>query len=417
MEFRELLALTDPADENHEALLKEEIARFRDVLAKGRSANQLTLFDFLAERSLDARPPKEIEIALELFGTVSSASGHSDSGVRVYVYRLRKRIDDYYAGKAGPRLTIPKGMYRIELEHVLEPGHRPSAFTSLTRSLLANPALSTGLALVFLGILAVITMPIWANLPPQSGVTILNPKTQAGAGAARPDAILAVGDSLFLAETEDQRKVQRLTMIPAIRSREEFGQYMKEHPEVFYRLFDFNLRFASLTSVEAAWEAYDILPTALRKSRVSMMPVSSLNTTQIRGNDIVFVGRLSQLGALEPVVFSRSRFQLSENGRLVDTTSATVFDGLLYESGEASADGDIGYFSVTTGPSGRQLVVLAGQGDRGTAAMAGLLNAPEEIEALNKQAGSNKTFEAVFRVLAPPAGPVERRLVAVYARH
>ena len=94
---------TEPSPPAAPPDFRSETARFRKELAKGRSSNQLALFDFLVERSLDERSPKEVEIALEFFGSDATRDSSADSGVRVYVHRLRKRIDHFYAGSFARR--------------------------------------------------------------------------------------------------------------------------------------------------------------------------------------------------------------------------------------------------------------------------------------------------------------------------
>ena len=82
----------------------------------GQSGRLLELFDFLALRSADGRPPKEAEIALAVFGKSDADAMRDDPVARVYIHRLRKRLDEFYLRNgtpAGVRLDIPKGDYRI----------------------------------------------------------------------------------------------------------------------------------------------------------------------------------------------------------------------------------------------------------------------------------------------------------------
>ncbi len=396
--------------------LEAEAARFRQVLAKGRSANQLGLFDLLVERSKDQRSPKEVEIALALFGADATLDASNDSGVRVYVHRLRKRIDEYYADKTGPRLSIPKGEYRIVLGEVAEEPSRASPLATIVRRMSVNPALSLGLSLIVVAGLAFASWHIWSTRAPQPSAAARERQALFGTGAVLSDPIVAVGDSLLLAETEDQRSVQRMILNPAIRSRDDLGHYMKAHPEVFYRLYDFNLNFAPLQAVEAGWSVQDELATGGSGTRASLVPVSALSAGQIQANDIVFVGRLSQLGLLESPVFASSRLRHARYNRLVDSISGTAFEGQVYTDDTARAGPDIGYLAVLKGPGGRRLIVMAGLGDRGTAAMAALLDRPQELAVLKKRLGSPLNFEAVFEVQTLPGKMPERRLLVAYPR-
>ena len=105
----------EPASKLDSATLAE-IARVRASGVLGASGRLLELFDFLALRSAEGQPPKEAEIALAVFGKAGPDSMRDDPVARVYIHRLRKRLDDFYLRHGMPdgvRLDIPKGDYRI----------------------------------------------------------------------------------------------------------------------------------------------------------------------------------------------------------------------------------------------------------------------------------------------------------------
>ena len=91
--------------------------RLRAANAMGRSDSLKKLFDFLVARSADAAAPKELEVASAIFGASANFDASQDASVRVYIHRLRQKLDEYYqgAGRNEPeRLLIPKGVgYRI----------------------------------------------------------------------------------------------------------------------------------------------------------------------------------------------------------------------------------------------------------------------------------------------------------------
>lgn len=406
-------AMPDPLPEAP-LLFEAETARFREVLAKGRSANQLALFDLLVDRSRDERSPKEVEIALELFGSDTTLDPSSDSGVRVYVHRLRKRIDDHYAGKSGPRLTIPKGEYRVVLEIVPQPGDDLSTFAAATRLMTANPALSLGLLLIIIAGFGFASYQLWSGATTRPSAAFAERQALFGSGASLVDPVIAVGDSLLLAETEDQKKVERMVLDPAIRSRDDLGRFIRSHPESFYRLYDFGLNFAPAGAVAAAWTVQGALASAGGTVHVPLVPVSSLDEEGQRRHDVIFVGRLSQLGSLHQPVFAQSRFTLPAYDRLIDKTTGKVLPGVVYASDPDRAMFDVGYLSVRAGPGGRRLIVMAGLGERGTAAMAQILGDPIGMAALSKRLGGARMFEAVYTVKDEPGRPTTRKLVGAW---
>ncbi len=94
--------------------------RFRAANVMGRSEALRKLLDFLVARSGDSNAPKELEVAAAIFGAGANFDTSQDASVRVYIHRLRQKLDEYYAGAGqneSERLTIPKGVgYRIIAE-------------------------------------------------------------------------------------------------------------------------------------------------------------------------------------------------------------------------------------------------------------------------------------------------------------
>jgi hypothetical protein len=100
-----------------ESELKHSAEQLRASGALGKSNALSRLFDYLLERSLANSAPKEIEVALNVFGKSADFDGSSDAVVRVYVHKLRRRLEEHYSRSLGvSRLVIPKGDYRLVLE-------------------------------------------------------------------------------------------------------------------------------------------------------------------------------------------------------------------------------------------------------------------------------------------------------------
>lgn len=390
---------------------EQEAARFRSVLAKARSVNQLQIFDFLVERSTDHRSPKEVEIALALSGDAASLETGVDSGVRVYVHRLRKRLEDYYRDKPGLRLVIPKGEYRIVMEVDASASENGGRLPSLVKALTAHPVLSAGLALILCALLA---LAGWTVLRFQqgSGMASGQPGRSAAGIFSAHSPLIVIGDRMFVAESEDQRSVQRITMEPDIQSRDELGEYLMSHPEAFYRLYDFNLHFAPIASVAAAWRIEDEIRkddgTARKGS--TLLPMSALTPDMARSRALLYVGRLSQLGILEPYVFAGSRLKLAAFDRLADDQTNRVFVGDVYTETHEPPQVDYGYIAFRSGPEGHVLGVLAGLGDQGTAAMVDLLADQRALAALRARMG-NARFEALYEVRMREGFAAKRRLI------
>lgn len=91
--------------------------------ALGRSDHLGRLFDYLLDKSQKGEVCREADISIDIFGK-SGGDALLDASTRVYVHRLRKKMDEFYAGPgAGQayRLTVPKGEYRLAVEGRAEP--------------------------------------------------------------------------------------------------------------------------------------------------------------------------------------------------------------------------------------------------------------------------------------------------------
>jgi hypothetical protein len=69
--------------------LQHEVGRIQASGALGE-ARLRKLFDYLSERTLAGESPKEIAIAVDVFGKSSDFDVSQDALVRVYIHKLRK---------------------------------------------------------------------------------------------------------------------------------------------------------------------------------------------------------------------------------------------------------------------------------------------------------------------------------------
>src|SRR5215475_562448 len=102
-------------------VLRAHADRIRESGVLGRSPLMQRLFDFLLDRTLSGKAPKEIEVAVDAFGKGADFDVSQDAMVRVYIHKLRRKLEEFYegAGAAEPvRLSIPKGEYRFVAETV-----------------------------------------------------------------------------------------------------------------------------------------------------------------------------------------------------------------------------------------------------------------------------------------------------------
>jgi hypothetical protein len=75
------------------------------------------LLEYLVNSTLEGNIPKELTIAMELFGMEMKDDTLGESNIRVYIHNVRKKLDSYYRneGKTDKiQFKIPKGRYKVE---------------------------------------------------------------------------------------------------------------------------------------------------------------------------------------------------------------------------------------------------------------------------------------------------------------
>jgi hypothetical protein len=111
---------------------EEKKAIVSDIL-QGKDFKGSTIFQnlltYLLTATLDEKIPKEITIAIDVFGKDSNFNSNKDSTVRYHVHMLRKKLENYYKSegtKDKNQLVIPKGHYEIKFirRSIQQPGRR-----------------------------------------------------------------------------------------------------------------------------------------------------------------------------------------------------------------------------------------------------------------------------------------------------
>ena len=391
--------------------------RIRASGVLGRSGQLSRLFDYLVECSVLGKSPKEIEIAVEALGRGAGFDVTQDAVVRVYVHKLRRRLEEYYNGPGAgdsQRIVIAKGEYRLSLESNETPlatdtpspplplvetsRARQWLIGALTASLVINVLLvgfgRFGQRTVDDAVLKMRASPIWApvlkdDLP----------------------IVIVVGDYYIFGETDNAMNVKRMIREFEINSPHDLEQYTQEHPEVADQYTDLGLSYLPTSVAPALREVMPILAAAGKRVRVVLS--SEMTPDLLTRADIVYVGYLSGLGMLQKLVFAGSRFSIGDTyDEIIDHKS-----GHHYFSQSNSAwlgdprYRDYGYFSTFAGTNGNRVIVIAGTRDVALANTAEALAHPESIQRLTGQPGAQRDFEALYEVYGMEGTNVDSKLL------
>jgi hypothetical protein len=374
--------------------------RIRASGVLGRSRLTRRLFDFLLDCSLTGKAPKEIEVAIDVFDKDARFDVSQDAMVRVYVHKLRRKLEEFYSGPGRAdalRLVIPKGAYRFALEPAAQAAEQATEAAPprrawrprLTAALAASVAVNAILLIVGASsrwqrdhdeISRVRENPVWSR--------ILNDDRT---------IFLVLGDYYIFGETDQSMEVTRLVREFSINSPADLQHYLELHPEMADRYLDLELNYLPTSAAFALRDVMPLLSSANKRIRVAL--ASSLSPQVLTSAHIVYVGYLSGMGMLHDLVFAGSRFSVGDSyDELVDHGTGRRYISQAAVPNGAAKYHDYGYFATFAGPSGNQIVVISGTRDVAVMHTAQAATRSRTLEQLTASARGTPSFEALYDV-------------------
>ena len=376
--------------------LTREAERIRAARPFGRSGPLRRLFDYLVEAAAADVGRSEIDIAAAVFGKPDDVDLSQDATVRVYVHRLRAKLAAFYDGQAerSPiRLTIPRGQYRLVVEAIVTPA---VAVTAPLRNRWRLAAFAATLLAVNLGAWAV----LW---PRDSGdlATVRQSSLWAPLIADTRPITIVVGDYYIFGEIDQQRNTDRLVREYRINSPRQLDDYIMAHPDRLGRYHDLGLSYLP-TGVAAALR--DIMPVLVRsdhdRRRVRIVVSSELSPVTLRNTDIVYVGYLSALALLRDPVFAGSH--LTPGATWDDLVDRTTGQRFISNEGGAEHIGartrGFGYLAQFIGPTGNQIIVIAGTRDMALTGVAEAATHASSLSTVGRSLPHAANREALLQV-------------------
>lgn len=396
-------------DSTNEAAFRAEVEQVRRSGVLGETGRLVELFDFLAARGLEGPPASQGEIAEAVFGQAETSI--DDATVRVYIHRLRKRLDEHYGDRgeelAEARLTVPAGTYALRLQQGLggmETADVPARWRKLRLPVLALLAVASLAGAFLLG-----------RSAPTGAVPPANALWQPFLDSPRPKLIV-VGDYYMFGEIDPVRPEEgRLIRDFRVNSPSDLITMQELEPGRYARAEDVGLNYLPFS---VAYGLQDIVPILAREGRaVSVLAASALQPDMLNYFDVIYVGLFSGMALLEDVNFMESDFDLGDSyDELIDTASDTT-----YTSEEARRLAtpvyyrDYGYVARFHTPSGALVAIVAGARDTGLRGLVPLVSGPTLAPDVDRLARRGD-FEAVFQVTGQQGADLSERLLLARER-
>jgi hypothetical protein len=396
-------------------LLQEQAQKIERSGALGRSRSYSRLLSFLVDCSLHGRTPKELEIAMEVFGKGSDFDPSQDSMVRVYAHNLRQKLDHYYAteGRAEPhQLALSRGEYRVALAPA-RAGAPGDVTSSVPATVDAAPAprparsrraalAAAAVALTALGAAVGFGFGSTRAPPPSLAQTVAeSPIWQSILGDNMP-VLVVVGDYYIFGELDKHGDVKRLVRDFSVNSSKELDELMMYDPSLIGRYMDLDLTYLPRGSAFALLDVLRVLYTSNKPVRIVSM--SNLNVADLKSNHVVYLGYISALDKLQDFVFASS--SLAVGYTYDELRNIQTGETYTSEAGMPQAHDnyrDYGFISTFPGPVGNQFLIVSGTRDAGMIQAAHALTDPElikDVEAARPDVGDAKpAFEMLYEVM------------------
>ena len=383
-----------------------EIAYVRAAGILGKPGRLMRLFDFLAGRASTSVSPKESEIALEVFLRQGDYIAVEDAVVRVYVHRLRKRLDALYEKEGSSReryLQIPRGEYRL----VLTTRKAGLPATDVANEKFARsgaglflPDRKRAAVLLTLALFLIVNIAGWrvagASGPSAHAAAFLDTSPWVGLSNSDRPLLVVLGDYYIHGELDEGGNVRRLVREFSVNSRDELYQSILAGGGGDGTLMDLGLSYLPTSSAAAL---ASMAPLISARPNIQVVTASALTLDMIKDNDILYIGFISGLGQLQESVFRGSRIELGDSyDELKDRKSDIRY---VSEGSKPSSSRqmilDYGYFSTMPGPHGNRITILAGTRDVGLAAVAAAMVDADILDAtprLDADGALEMLFEA-----------------------
>ena len=427
----------------HPEQLQAHAERIRTSGVLGRSELLQRLFDFFVACSLKNHVPKEIEVALDVFGKRADFDVAQDAVVRVYIHKLRRKLDEYYQGAGkddAGRLVIPKGEYRFVWQDLTEPavveaepqwsdqqlqGETELALESMATEQARHAQRHWRTWLVGLaGVLLCVNLlvMVWRPGESQNERDIRSVREQPVWSALLDDNLpiyIVVGDYYIFGElTDDSMEVRRMVRDFDINSPTDLEQYLKNNPQLAPHYMDMSLQYLPTSVAFALRNVMPILePNNKRPRQVQVILASDLTPTMVKSAHVIYIGLLSGMGLLREIVLGNNAPLVvgdSYDELLDQRTNKHYVSQASIVPDARSSYRDYGFFYTRTSSEGTHLLVLAGTRDVALMHVAEALTQPDSLNRLVKQVGRNANFEALFAVQALDRTNLNGRLLLSY---
>jgi hypothetical protein len=274
------------------------------------------LLSYLTQSTLSKNIPKEITIAIDVFGKDPGFNSNKDSTVRHHILVLRDKLDSYYKNEGKEdkfRLVIPKGHYEIQI--VSAKNEHPKILNRLLSSL-KRWEVAVIVILLFINLFIIFRQTNVNTLSsaPQTPYFV-DPQDKVWGSFFKngyPVSII-LGDDFWMDEYRPEYKRYRQVRDWKISSENGLSNFLIKYPNA-------NLVKSEISGIPfgAADNLLDILHIVYHfQNDVSLYMSSILSLEKVRDHNVIYIGELRNLRILDKIFYKTPiRYQYSPDERL-----------------------------------------------------------------------------------------------------
>lgn len=386
------------------ALISAQLKRIMNSGTFSRSKVNSNLLRYLVEYALVTREkegkikgPKEIEIAMEVFNKGDDYNPVEDSFVRVYISKLRKKLEVFYQTEGQQeafQIIIPSGGY--ELSFVVQTPSVESDSNTListteqqqdVRLDLVNGTPVRGhfwqrgfrfQTIITLLLVFSLSIHIYAFLGHSA-----DPNDDFQAVKEHPiwrdllnhqkPILIVVGDFFVIAELDSYSKNWRAVIDFQVNNELDLKRYFELYPAKKEVMHKTNITYLSNKSV---FSMKHLLPLFDDVADIDIRLVSELSASDLREYNLVYLGEFKMLGPLA-TYFKGSNFQIAPRS-LTHRHTKKVYDvkGVFEEYYT-----DYGLFAKFAGPNENLIYTFAGFSDASISQMTKFATTLEHLNS------------------------------------
>lgn len=343
-----------------------------------RSKINVRLLKFLVASTLEEKELKETTIGIEFFGTKYDPV-KLDNKVRVYVYHLRKKLDEYYvlADENQIRFHIKKGQYKVQFEKHKKDTQKSKGVFFWIKIMLA--------VIVICGILVFsYQKPVnefWQSLMKNNFATTV-----------------IFGD-YFTIEGPTLTSKKGIIRDYEINNEIQLQEYLDENPAQIgllkasaHHYFNWMAPYVSKNITEF-WGKYDY--------DFDIIQISEWNVAQLEKANLVYFGQSKSMGILKNIL-EENFPQFSYKSQKLLYTNPKTKKTIVYNDVVTKNDKIIDYTVVAkiSIPSGNELRFFLSDQDCGAISALQYFTQKDSVQAFYKrhQLDENQDFIALFKV-------------------